>query len=183
MDSSGGTRKSNRAAARYCRLGRHAMDALLLCMGSEVIEVMSARTRSQADAFADHEYPSTSVTILKFADGRIGKCVASIDCRQPYYFHTHLGGSKGSLLDNKFHSTELKTGKEHWSTLSFKPLDSGDVSDHPYQTQFQAFFTALAAGREMPLTSLRQAARTHEIIFAADRSAASGRPFKISTGE
>lgn len=163
--------------------GCHALDALLLCMGSEVIEVMSAGTRSQAEPFAPYEYPSTSVTILKFKNGSIGKCTASIDCLQPYYFHTHLVGSKGSLLDNKFHSTELKTGKEHWSTLSFKPLDSGDVSDHPYQTQFQAFFSALASGREMPLTSLREAARTHEVIFAADRSAASGRPVKIPAGE
>ena len=30
-----------------------------------------------------------------------------------------------------------------------KMLDSGDVSDHPYQTQFEAFFTALEAGHEM----------------------------------
>ena len=28
-----------------------------------------------------------------------------------------------------------------------KMLDSGDVSDHPYQTQFQAFFDALEPGR------------------------------------
>ena len=175
--------KEEQGGSALLSAGCHALDALLLCMGSEVVEVMSAGTRSQADAFAAYEYPSTSVTILKFKNGSIGKCVASIDCLQPYYFHTHLVGSKGSLLDNRFHSTELKTGKESWSTLSFKPLDSGDVSDHPYQTQFQAFFTALAAGREMPLTSLREAARTHQIIFAADRSAASGRPVEISAGE
>jgi predicted dehydrogenase len=163
--------------------GCHALDALLLCMGSEVIEVMSAGTKSHAEPFAPYEYPSTSVTILKFKNGSIGKCTACIDCLQPYYFHTHLVGSKGSLLDNKFHSTALKTGKESWSTLSFKPLDSGDVSDHPYQTQFQAFFSALAEGREMPLTSLREAARTHEILFAADRSATSGRPVKLPARE
>ena len=34
-----------------------------------------------------------------------------------------------------------------------KMLDSGDVADHPYQTQFQAFFDALDRGEEMPLTS------------------------------
>ena len=28
-----------------------------------------------------------------------------------------------------------------------KMLDSGDVADHPYQTQFQAFFDALDAAR------------------------------------
>jgi predicted dehydrogenase len=54
------------------------------------------------------------------------------------------------------------------------------VSDHPYQTQFEAFFEALAKGKQMPLTSLADAARTHELIFAADRSALSGRPVRIS---
>ena len=61
-----------------------------------------------------------------------------------------------------------------------KMLDSGDVSDHPYQTQFQAFFDAIGAGKEMPLTSFADAARSHEIIFAADRSAKTGRPVKLS---
>jgi predicted dehydrogenase len=172
--------KRSQGGSALLSAGCHALDALLLCMGSEVVEVMSLGTKSAGSAFAPYEYPSTSVTILKFKNGALGKCTASIDCLQPYYFHTHLVGSKGSLLDNRFHSSALNTNKESWSTLGFKPLDSGDVSDHPYQTQFQAFFEALKSRREMPLTSLKQAARTHEIIFAADRSAASGRPVKIS---
>ena len=57
-----------------------------------------------------------------------------------------------------------------------KLLDSGDVSDHPYQTQFDAFFNALDKGKDMPLTSFAEAARTHEVIFAADRSAKLGKP-------
>jgi hypothetical protein len=55
-----------------------------------------------------------------------------------------------------------------------KLCDSGDVSDHPYQAQFQAFFDALDAGQDMPLTSLPAAARTFDVIFAADESAARG---------
>jgi UDP-N-acetyl-2-amino-2-deoxyglucuronate dehydrogenase len=163
--------------------GCHALDALLLCMGSDVVEVMSAGAKSSYEAFEPYEYASTSVTVLKFKNGGMGKCTASIDCLQPYYFHTHLLGSKGSLLDNKFHSSDLSTSKEAWSTLSFKPLDSGDVSDHPYQTQFEAFFSTLAEGREMPLTSLEQAAKSHEVIFAADRSAELGRPVRIAEPE
>ena len=60
-----------------------------------------------------------------------------------------------------------------------KPLDSGDVSDHPYKTQFQAFFDALEQNQEMPLTSLADAVKTHEIVFAADRSAQLGRPVRL----
>jgi predicted dehydrogenase len=163
--------------------GCHALDALLLCMGSEVESVSSLATGSQNESFKQYEYPTSSVTILKFKDGRVGKTASVIDCLQPYYFHVHLVGSAGSLLDNKFHSTKLAgLNKAKWSEISMKLLDSGDVSDHPYQTQFQAFFDALDNGREMPLTSLKEAARTHEIIFAADQSAHTGKPVKLNRG-
>lgn len=161
--------------------GCHALDALLLCMGNDVTEVTSYDTKSTNKIFAPYEYTTTSVTIIKFKNGAVGKCAAVVDCLQPYYFHTHLVGSQGSLLDNKFHSMKLNTNRHAWSSLAMKLLDSGDVSDHPYQTQFEAFFNALDKGKEMPLTSFADAARSHEIIFAADRSADSGRPVRISS--
>ena len=154
--------------------GCHALDALLLVMGGEVVSVSSLATKSASPIFAPYEYPTSSVTILNFASGAVGKSAAIVDCLQPYYFHTHLVGSEGSLLDNKFHSAKLATDRHHWSTLAMKMLDSGDVSDHPYQAQFQAFFDSLDAGVEMPLTSLREASKTFDVIFAADRSAAAG---------
>lgn len=156
--------------------GCHALDALLLCMGSEVTEVTSYDTRSQSKIFKPYEYTTTSVTLLKFKNGAVGKCAAVVDCLQPYYFHTHLVGSEGSLLDNKFHSMKLNgLNKAKWSELSMKMLDSGDVGDHPYQTQFQAFFDALDKGRDMALTSLAAAAYSHRVMFAADKSAATGK--------
>ncbi|MSU57037.1 MAG: Gfo/Idh/MocA family oxidoreductase [Pedosphaera sp.] len=159
--------------------GCHALDALLHYMGTDVAEVTSYDTKSKSKIFKPYEYTTSSVTILKFRNGSIGKCAAIVDCLQPYYFHTHLVGSEGSVLDNKFHSMKLGTNKHQWSTLAIKLLDSGDVSDHPYTAQFETFFTALAAGKEMPLTSLADAARTHEVIFAADKSAATGRSVKM----
>lgn len=160
--------------------GCHALDALLLCMGDEVSEVTSYDTRSASKTFAPYEYTTTSVTLLKFRNGAVGKCAAVVDCLQPYYFHTHLVGSDGSLLDNKFHSTKLAgLNKSRWSELSMKMLDSGDVSDHPYLTQFQAFFDALDAGRDMPLTSLAEALYSHKVIFAADKSAATGKTVRV----
>jgi predicted dehydrogenase len=152
----------------------------LLCMGGDVESVSSYATGSANKDFKRYQYATTSVSLLKFKDGRLGKVASSIDCLQPYYFHTHLVGSEGSLLDNKFHSAKLKgLNKNKWSELSLKMCDSGDVTDHPYENQFAAFFQALAAGREMPFTSLAQAARSHEVIFAADESAKTGRPVKI----
>jgi len=164
--------KKDAAGSSLLSAGCHALDALLLFMGNEVHELSSYSSSSANSDFARYEYPTTSVTLLKFKDGSVGKVASVIDCLQPYYFHIHLVGSEGSLLDNKFYSTRLGgLNKCKWSELSMKMLDSGDVSDHPYQNQFEAFFNAVEHNREMPLTSLSDALHAHEIIFKADRTA------------
>ena len=161
--------------------GCHAMDALLFCMGHDVEEVFSYGAKSAHPTYAAYEYPSTTATLLKFKDGTVGKCASVIDCWQPYYFHTHLVGSEGSLLDNRLHSNNLHGDDRHnWKELPFKPVDSGDVSDHPYQSQFDAFFESLDQGADMPLTGLKEAVATHEVIFAADKSLQLGRPVKLA---
>jgi len=160
--------------------GCHALDALLMLMGHDVESVTSLSTKSASTIFKPYEYDTSSVTLLHFKNGAIGKSAAIVDCLQPYYFHTHLVGSEGSLLDDKFHSMKLKADKGHWSKLSMKMLDSGDVSDHPYQTQFQAFFSALEEGKDMPLTSFNDAFNSHRVIAAADKSATEGRTVKLS---
>jgi predicted dehydrogenase len=160
--------------------GCHALDALLLCLGSDVAEVHSMSTKSRSPHFAPYEYDTSAVTLVKFRDGRVGKTASIIDCVQPYYFHTHLVGSEGSLLDNRFHSTRLGAlNKGQWSNLSFPLVDSGDVKDHPYQSQFEAFFEAIGRREEMKLTSLADALETHRVIFAADESARTGRPVTL----
>jgi predicted dehydrogenase len=70
--------------------------------------------------------------------------------------------------------------KNNWSQLAMQMVDSGDVSDHPYQSQFQAFFDALEADKDMPLTSFADGFATHRVIAAADKSAAEKRPVKVS---
>ncbi|MGI8602266.1 MAG: Gfo/Idh/MocA family protein [Verrucomicrobiales bacterium] len=171
------TRKGGRSA--LLTAGCHALDALLLCMGGDVEEVSSYATKSSAKVFAPYQYDTTSVSILRFKDGRVGKCSAVVDCLQPYYFHTHLVGSEGSILDRKFHVNLPGFNKNSWSEMSLKLLDSGDVSDHPYQTQFAAFFLALDKGKDMPLTGLAEMVKTHEVIFAADLAARERRVVKL----
>ncbi len=160
--------------------GCHALDALLLCMDGAVEEVMSYATQSSHPDFTKYEYPTTTVTILRFQGGRVGKCASVIDALQPYYFHTHLVGSEGSILDQKFSVHGPGHDHNQWLATDMKALGSGDVADHPYQAQFDAFFAALADGRPMPLTGLAEAVATHEVIFAADRSIAEKRPVKIT---
>ncbi len=160
--------------------GCHALDALLMFMDSEVEEVTSYSNRSQNEIFAPYEYDTTSVTLLKFKNGKLGKVASVVDCLQPYYFHIHLVGSEGSILDNKFHSAKLKLNKNRWSTLSTALVDSGDVADHPYEPQFQAFVDSFTTGQTMPLTDFDTAFESHRVVFAADLSAAEGRTVKMS---
>jgi predicted dehydrogenase len=160
--------------------GCHALDALLMCMGDDVESVTSHSTSSRSGHFSGYEYDTSSVTLVKFASGRIGKTASVIDCLQPYYFHTHLIGSKGSILDNKVHFDGVDgLNRSKWSELSFGLVDSGDVADHPYQNQFARFFEAIGTGEVMPQTGLREALRTHQVIFAADESAKTGLPVSV----
>jgi UDP-N-acetyl-2-amino-2-deoxyglucuronate dehydrogenase len=65
--------------------GCHALDALLMLMGHDVQSVTSLSTKSASPIFAPYEYDTSSVTILHFKNGAIGKTAAIVDCLQPYY--------------------------------------------------------------------------------------------------
>ncbi|MBI5387276.1 MAG: Gfo/Idh/MocA family oxidoreductase [Verrucomicrobia bacterium] len=151
--------------------GCHALDALLFFMGPDVQSASCYTTHSLNRDFARFEYPTSSVTILKFRDGRVGKVGSVLDAQQPFYFRVHLIGSEGTILDNKFYSTQLGAlDKAQWSEFAVK-LAEEDAPESSYQRQFETFFDALSRGEDMPLTSLKDALLTHEIVFAAERSA------------
>ena len=160
--------------------GCHALDALLLCMGNEVDEVSAYSTTSKHEIFQKYEYATTTAALLKFSNGTVGKVASVIDCLQPYYLHTHLVGSEGSLLDNKLYSTKMGLRDKKWAELPMAMADSGDVADHPYQAQFQAFFDAVDRGEDMERTSMATALETFRILFACDLSAKEGRSVKVS---
>jgi predicted dehydrogenase len=173
--------KKSMGASSMLTAGCHAVDLLLHYMDGEVEEVMSYQTGSKSKHFKPYEYNTTSVAILKFRDGRVGKVASVTDCLQPYYFHMHLVGSEGSVLDDKF--TSMKWAgmyKDRWANFGVPVVDSGDVSDHPYQPQFRSFLDALAKKKAMPYTDFNTAFESHRVVFAADKSAAEGRPVKLS---
>ena len=173
--------KEDMGGSSLLTAGCHALDLLLWYMGGEVEEVTSYSNQSKSPHFTPYEYDTTSVTLLKFKNGRIGKVASVIDALQPYYFHIQLNGSEGSLLDDKFYSARLKgTTKERWSQIAAPLIDSGDVDDHPYQPQFQAFVESIEKGEPMPLTDFETGFYSFKVAFAADRSAKTGKPVKLS---
>ena len=84
--------KKDFAGSSLLTAGCHALDACLFFMDGDVAEVTSLGTRSRSDIFEPYEYDTTTVSILKFANGNAAKITSCVDCLQPYYFHIHLVG-------------------------------------------------------------------------------------------
>ena len=160
------------------RAGCHALDLLLYLAQGEVEEVFSYGNKSPNKIFEPYDYETNSVTLLKFKDSKIiGKVSSVTDCRQPYVFNVNLVGSEGSIKNDQFNS-KLIDGLKGWSKLDVALIDSGDVSDHPYLSQFDYFAECIDKGID-PHNNFESAYESHRVIFAADKSVATGRPVRI----
>ena len=111
--------------------------------------------------------------LRKFADGTVGKVASILDCEMPYQFNVDIVGTKGTIRGNRVWSTELFPGQADWAVVPSVLPDSGDVTHHPFNGQFEAFVAGILDGAPI-LPDLNDALKTHEIVFAADRSAATG---------
>jgi predicted dehydrogenase len=159
--------------------GCHALDGLLWLMGSRPNEVFSYATRSTSPHFESYEYPTTTVTLMQFEGGRVGKTASVIDCLQPYLFNVHLVGSRGSIWNDKFYTESISgLDKSGWSRFHTTLVDSGDVAHHPYRDLFADFIESIRQDRE-PAFSFEDAVFSHRVCLAADHSARLGRPIKL----
>ena len=134
-----------------------------MLMDAPVEEVTSYATRSREQDLRAVRIRHDSTTILRFEGGQVGKVASVIDCLQPYYFHTHLVGQRGQPPRHEAPLGEARAlTRRAWSTLATHLVDSGDVKDHPYQPQFQAFVDATRrpAGRCRSRTSTRRSRPT-----------------------
>jgi len=95
---------------------------------------------------------------------------------QPYVFNMNILGSHGTLKNNQFYSKKIE-GLNGWSNLDVQLVDSGDVEHHPFTAQFEYFARCLDEGVECH-NNLKNAVETHRVIFAADKSAETGRPVR-----
>jgi predicted dehydrogenase len=170
--------KKEKGGSSLLRAGCHALDVLLYLVGGEVEEVVAYGNKSPNPVFAPYDYDLNTVMLLKFKDGKLAKVSSCTDCRQPYAFNMNVVGSEGSVKNDLWHSKKIQ-GMKGWSKLDVDLIDSGDVGNHPYVQQFAHFAECLDKGVD-PHNNLESAAYSHKVIFAVDRSAAEGRPVKLS---
>lgn len=158
--------------------GCHSLDALRYFMGGDVAEVTQYATTICGADFKEYEYAPTTVTILKFADGRIGKVASCIACRQPYVFNINLVGEHGTINNNKIFSTTKYPGQTHWTEVPTILPDSGDVTHHPFSAEASHLLDCIENNSESHC-NVADAYITHEVVLAADESGASGKPVPL----
>ena len=158
--------------------GCHAVDALRWFMGGDIVEVFQYATAGKGEDFAAYEYDPTTVTMLKFADGRIGKVASCIECIQPYVFNINLIGTEGTIRNNQIFSKRSFPGQTTWVDVPTIPPDSGDVSHHPFQREIDHLAECILNDVESHVNAV-DAYKTHEIVLAADRSGREGTPVRL----
>jgi predicted dehydrogenase len=158
--------------------GCHAMDGLRWFMGGEIAEVFQYATSGGGADFRDYEYPPTTCTVVRFADGRIGKVASCIECIQPYVFNINLVGTHGTIKNNLLYSKTKLKGQTGWAQIPTILPDSGDVTHHPFVHEAAHLVECIEKGIESHCNAA-DAYKTHEACFAADLSGREGRPVKL----
>ena len=123
------------------------------------------------------EYDGLEVALVKFDNGVMGKVSVNFDCVMPYTFPIEIFGSKGTVRDNKVWSHKFP-GQKDWVEIPTILPDSGDVAHHPFQGEMDHFIECLQKDVESHC-NLEDAAKTHEIVFAALQCYETKQPVKL----
>jgi len=172
--------KKDMGGSALITAGCHSLDLLVEFADREVEEVFAWSTKSTKDFAQAYEYDTTSVAIMKFADGTVGKCTSCIDCRQPYVFNIHLIGSEGTLWNDRMWSTKLEgLTADEWVHTPTAQAESGDVMEHPYPPLVDDFMERILADQDSSI-NFEEAFITHRVMFAIEKSLEEGRSVKLS---
>jgi len=171
--------KKDMGGSALITAGCHSLDLLIELADREVDEVFAYSTKSTKEFAQAYEYDTTSVAIIRFADGTVGKCTSCVDCRQPYVFNVHLVGSEGTLWNDRLWSTKLEgLTSDEWVHTPTAQAESGDVMAHPYPPQVDDFMECILEDRDSRI-NFEEAFITHRVMFAIEKSLEEGRPVKL----
>src|SRR2546428_454511 len=99
----------------------------LRVMGGDVVEVTAP---APADEGKDRPARST-IALVRFANGGVGKVAGSSRQKMPYVFNIELYGEAGSVRNNRVYS-DLFPGQTDFVEIPTVLPDSGDVAHHPF---------------------------------------------------
>ena len=156
--------------------GCHAVDAMRWFLGKDAVEVFGYANYSAGNPLG-YEYEPNSVTLIRFADGTMGKVACSIECVMPYVFNIELLGERGTVRNNQLFRKDWP-GQTGWASIPTVLPDSAAVSHHPFDGEIDHFVDCILNDRESHC-NIADAVRTHEICIASEISHLEGRPVKL----
>lgn len=156
--------------------GCHAVDALRWFVGDEVVEVSAYANRSRSNPMG-FGYEPNMVTMMKFANGAMGKVATSLESVGPYVFDIALYGDRGTIRNNKVF-TKRWPGQTGWATIPTSLPDTADVAHHPFAGEIDHLVECIVERRESHC-NLADAVKTHEICLASEISAMEGRLVRL----
>jgi predicted dehydrogenase len=154
--------------------GCHAVDAAHYFMEDEAIEVFAYDSGCRHPKL---DYPSTIITLVKFKGGGMAKIGCSREMKQHYVFNVRLYGDRGTAVNNRLYLRQLSQ-VDQYIDLPVEVPSSGHTAHHPFPAEVAHFAQCLEDNVESHC-NLNDAIATHEICFAADISAAEGRPVQL----
>jgi len=155
--------------------GCHAIDALRWFARSDVEQVSAYHVKTDNPI----EYPGTISVNVKFEDGKIGRSTTTFDAQMPYRFNIGVYGTDATMRNEEIFAPKLFPGQNNFMKIPCILPDSGDVAHHPFQGEVSHFLDCII-DEKRPFPDLDDAAKTQAVCFAADISAESGKPVKIS---
>jgi predicted dehydrogenase len=156
--------------------GCHAVDALRWFVGGEAIEAFAYANYSKTNPMK-FGYEPNSVTLVRFADGTMGKVATSLESVGPYMFNISLFGDRGTVRNNRVF-TKRWPGQNDWATIPTILPDTADVTHHPFAAEIDHFVDCIRNDHESHC-NIEDAVKTHEICLASDISAREGRPVRL----
>jgi predicted dehydrogenase len=154
--------------------GVHAVDAIRQFVRSEAVEVFA-----YAGNFTKvMEWDPTILTVIRFANGAIGKVGCTLEGNVKYTFNVRLHGDKGTLVNDRFRTTYLDPGLEGWAQFPTILPDTPEVTHHPFPGEIDDLVDAILENRPA-LLNVREDSKTYEIAFAAEQSAREGKPVAL----
>jgi predicted dehydrogenase len=166
-------RTKAQGGSAYLAAGCHALDGLRFFMPGEIKEVFAY----SGNFTGLMEWDATICTLMRYADGRIGKVASVLEGNNKYWFNVRLHGPDGTVINEKFR-TNLLPGTTTWAQFETIMPDTPEVSHHPFQGEIDELVNGIVHGTPIN-PDVNDAATTHEIIFAAEQSAREGRPVSL----
>jgi predicted dehydrogenase len=125
----------------------------------------------------DFEYDPNTFAMLQFANGALGKVGSSVECNMPYVFNLELMGNKGAVRNDEYWTDEI-AGVQTFLRIPVIRPDNPDVTHHPFNEEIDHFIDCLVSGKAND-ADLWHAIGTHEVVFAIDESAKTGKPVTL----